>query len=337
MTQHASHPRRHDLGGVRAQDDEAGLADMLDLDAEVLGSYLDEVTEWIGQHVPDVPRTVVDVGAGTGTGSLALARRFSTAEVVAIDTSALLLDRLRAAAREQGLAERLRVVQADLDVAWPEVGAFDVAWAASSLHHVADPDRVLGDIHAALDPGGLLVVVEVDVFPRFLPHDVGLGRPGLEARCHEALAQANWNSHPDWQPHLARAGFDIAEQHTFSIEVSPASPSAGRYAHAFLHRVRAALDGVLAADDLTTLDHLLADDSSDALLRRDLMVRGSRTAWAARRPEPAVAGSLPLHHDASSRGADALGVHPQGTVVWQQPTSPGQARPQDGLEEGRSS
>jgi SAM-dependent methyltransferase len=281
MTQHS-----HDhLGGGQVHHDEAGLADLLDLDAEVLGSYLDEVTEWVGQQAPDVPRTVVDVGAGTGTGSLALARRFGTAAVVAIDRSALMLQRLRAAARGQGLADRLRVVQADLDVAWPELGAVDVVWAASSMHEVADPDRVFRDVYAALNPGGLLVVIEMDALPRFLPDDIGLGRPGLEPRCHEALAQANWNSHPDWRPHLERAGFEIAAQRSFIIEASPAAPTTGRYARAYLRHIRSALDDQMATDDLNTLDHLLADDNPDALLRRrDLAVRGSRTAWAARRP-----------------------------------------------------
>ncbi len=258
---------------------------MLDLDAELLGSYLNEVTEWVGQHAPDVPRTVVDVGAGTGTGSLALARHFSAAEVVAIDRSALMLERLRAAARGQGLADRLRVVQADLDVAWPGVGAVDVAWVASSLLEVADPDRVLRDVYAALNPGSLLVAIEMDDLPRFLPDDIGMGRPGLESRCHEALAQADWNSHPNWRPHLERAGFEIAEQRSFTIEANSATPGTGRYAHAYLHRISSALDGQLASDDLDTLDRLLADDHSDALLRRsDLTVRSSRTAWAARRP-----------------------------------------------------
>lgn len=280
MTQHSHHH-----SGGQVHDHEAGLADLLDLDAEVLGSFLDDVTQWVGQHAGEVPRTVVDVGAGTGTGSLALARRFGTAQMVAIDKSALMLERVQAAARGQGLADRLRVVQADLDVTWPEVGAVDVAWAALSLHEFADPDRVLRDIYAALKPGGLLVVVEMDDLPRLLPEDVGVGRPGLESRCHQAMAQASWNAHPDWRAHLQRAGFEIAEQRGFTIEVNPAPPSTGRYAHAFLSHVRSGLEDRLAGEDLDTLDHLLADDNPDAVLHRgDLTVRGTRTAWAARRP-----------------------------------------------------
>lgn len=280
MTPHLHHQNHLDQ---HAHDHEAGLADLLDLDADVLGSSLDEVTAWAQRHAPDVVRTVVDVGAGTGTGSLALARRFPTAEVVAIDRSAAMLERLRAAALPDGPADRLLVVQADLDVAWPDVATVDVAWASSSMHEVADPDRLFRDIRAALNPGGLLVVVEMDSLPRFLPDDVGRGRTGLEARCHEAVARLGWNAYPDWGPHLEQAGLELAARRSFTTEASPAPPSAGRYAHAYLSRIRSALDGRLAGDDLDTLDRLLGDAPDALLHRRDLTVRGSRTAWAARR------------------------------------------------------
>ena len=279
-----SNQHHHDRHAAQRDDHDAELADLLDLDAEMHGSYLDEVTEWVAQQAAEDARTVVDLGAGTGTGTLALARRFPAAELVAIDSSAPMLERLAAAAHLQGLTERLRVVHADLDVAWPDVGAIDVAWAASSLHHVADPDRVLRDVYAALNPGGLLAVIEMDALPRFLPEYVGQGRPGLEARCHEAMAAASWNSHPNWRPHLEQAGFEIAAQQVFDLEVNPAPPSIERYARAFLSRIRSALADRLASEDLDALDHLLADDDSQAVLRRrDLTLRSTRTAWVARR------------------------------------------------------
>lgn len=258
---------------------------MLDLDAEMLGSLLDEMTDWVRRHGPDATKRVADVGAGTGTGTLALARRFEAAEIVAIDRSPALLDRLRTAAHGAGLADRLRVVSADLDIAWPSLDAVDVAWAASSMHHVADPDRVLRDIHGALNPGGVLAVVEMDALPRFLPDDIGLGRPGLETRCHEAAARAGWNAHPDWRPHLERAGFEPVVQRTFIVEASPAPPAARRYARRQFGAFRVAVEGRSAADDLDVLDRLLSDDRPEALAnRRDLTMRSSRTVWAARRP-----------------------------------------------------
>jgi SAM-dependent methyltransferase len=284
-THHDNHAHRVEHEHEHDPGHEVDLADMLDLDAELFGSYLDDMTAWADKHAREVPHRIVDLGAGTGTGSFALAKRFSQAEIVAIDSSASMLERIEASARRQGLTGRLRVVQADLDVAWPEVGAVDVAWAALSLHHVADPDRLLSDLFAALNPGGLLVVIEMDSLPRFLPDDVGHGRSGLETRLHDAMAQDDWNAHPDWRASLERAGFAMAAQQTFDIVVDPAAPSLERYARLFLSRARSALEDRLTSDDLDTLDHLLADESAHALLRRrDLTLRSSRTAWAARRP-----------------------------------------------------
>ncbi|MBC2638334.1 MULTISPECIES: trans-aconitate 2-methyltransferase [unclassified Rhodococcus (in: high G+C Gram-positive bacteria)] len=279
MAQHSHHHTAH------AHHHGPAWAELLDLDAEVLGSYLQPLTEWAGQHTREIPRRIVDVGAGTGVGTLTLARRFPTAEVIAIDRSEFMLERVRTAALARGLADRVSVVQADLDVAWPAVDAGDVMWAASSLHEVTDPDRVLRDMYGALNPGGLLIVVEMDTLPSLLPDDLGVGRPGLESRCHDALARMNWNSHPNWRSHLEHAGFEIVEERTFVSDATPAPPSTGRYAHAHLCRVRSTLDGQLAADDLSTLDLLLSDDDPQSvLLRTDLVPRGNRTAWAARRP-----------------------------------------------------
>lgn len=278
-------PHSHDRSAAQSHDHEAGLAELLDVDAEVLRSYMNDLTEWVSGYTPDAPRTIIDIGAGTGTGSIALAARFSSAEVLAIDRSTSMLERVQAAAGDRGLAERIRTVQADVDVAWPEVGVVDVAWAASSLHEFADPDRVLRDVYATLNPGGLLVVIEMDTLPRFLPDDIGLGRPGLETRCHEVLAQAGGNAHPNWRPYLERAGFEIVEERRFAIALNPVPPGTERYADVHLRRIRPALTGKLASDDLNTLDQLLDGGNPAALVNRtDLTVVGSRTAWAARRP-----------------------------------------------------
>ncbi|GGG66641.1 hypothetical protein GCM10011374_33510 [Kocuria dechangensis] len=284
MTKH-SHPQLP-TGHDADHGHEEGLAQLLDLDAEVSGSVLEDLTAWAAQLVVAGPHRVVDLGAGTGAGGLALARRFPAAEVLAVDRSTVMLERVRAAARGQGLDGRVHVVHADLDVAWPAVASgVDLVWASSFLHEVADPGAVLGGIRAALRPGGLLVVVEMDALPRFLPGDTGTGLPGLESRCHQALARAGWNAHPDWRPHLERAGFEVLGPRTVSTEAHPAQPATGRFAHAWFSRMRTALQGRLAPEDRAVLDRLLAQDHPEALLnRRDLSIRGSRTAWAARRP-----------------------------------------------------
>jgi SAM-dependent methyltransferase len=274
-----------------AETDSAAMAELLDLDAEVLHSYLSEVIAWVHELAADLPRRrILDLGSGTGTGALALVQSFAGADVIALDISAQLLDHLRNKARALGVADRIRTVQADLDAAWPAIDIVDLVWASSSLHHMADPDRVLTDVFAALHPGGLLAVAEMDSFPRFLPDDLGLGRPGLEARCHAALAEGLAGELPhlgsDWGSRLTKAGFTIEAERTFTIDLTPPLPAAaGRYAQASLRRIRSSLNGRMSADDLAALDTLIDSEGPDSVLRRDdLAVRTTRTVWVTRRP-----------------------------------------------------
>jgi SAM-dependent methyltransferase len=268
------------------------MTEMLDLDAEVLHSYLSEVIAWVHELAAGVPRRILDVGSGTGTGALALAQRFESADVTALDLSAELLGRLKDKARDLGVTDRISTVQVDLDTAWPAIDPVDLAWASSSLHHMTDPDRVLASIFATIGSGGLLAVAELDSFPRFLPHDPGnpddLG--GLEARCHAALAESLASELPhlgsDWGPRLAKAGFAIEAKRTFTIDLTPPlHPSTARYAQLSLRRLRTGLDGRMNPSDLATLDTLIdSDDPSSLLQRDDLTVRATRTVWLARRP-----------------------------------------------------
>ena len=288
MDNHHHGHRDHHSG---AGPDPAAMAEILDLDAEVLHAYLAEVTQWLHTLAADPPvRRILDLGAGTGAGTIALLRRFDAAGATAVDASAPLLHHLQDKVRVLGLADRVRTVEADLDAAWPAVGAVDLVWAANSLHHMAHPDRVLARVLGALRPGGVLVVVELDKFPRFLPHDLGDGRPGLEERCHAALAGGLADDLPhlgsDWGVRLTAAGFAVAAERHFTIDLAPPLPAAtGRYARASLRRMRSGLGGRVAADDLAALDALLDADGPDGLLHRDdLTVRAERTVWVARRP-----------------------------------------------------
>ena len=274
MTDH-QHQHQH-------ADDDA-LAEMLDLDAEVLHEYLAEVLGWLRERATGRTRRILDLGSGSGTGTLAHAERFPEADVVAVDMSAPMLHRIRAKARDRGLTERIHTVQADLDAGWPAVEPVDLVWASASLHHLADPDRVLTEVFATLRPGGLLAVVELASFPHFLPTDLGIGRPGLEDRCHALTGHDVPLLGADWGPGLRKAGFTVEAERPFAIELTPPLPAAtGRYAQAALGRLRTGLGDRLEADDRATLDTLLAHDA--LLSRTDLTVRTTRTVWLAVRP-----------------------------------------------------
>ncbi|MGI5181699.1 class I SAM-dependent methyltransferase [Dactylosporangium sp. CA-152071] len=271
-----NHAHQHDH-----QDLHQDLADILDLDAEVLHEHLTEVMAWVHEQTGDVA-TVLDLGAGTGAGTLALARRFPGATVTAVDVSPQMLQYLRHKAHAAGLADRIRTVEADLDGA-DSTGAdgtkaadADLVWAANSLHHLADPVASLARIRGAIRPGGHLVAFEMDAFPRFLPGDE------LETRCHEAVTAMRAGDMPhlgaDWGPLLRAAGFTVQAQRRFEIDLEPPLPEAtGRYAQTSLRRLRQGLEGKLSPEDLTALEAL----AEVVPTRPDLTVQARRTAWIA--------------------------------------------------------
>jgi len=266
------------------------LPDLLDLDYEVLYSYWSGALGWLRQAAGGGRRRILDLGAGTGTGTIDLAQRFGDAEVIAVDAEEDLLERIRIKALNLGLAERVHTVRADLDADWPGIDGVDVAWASMSLHHLAEPDRVLAELVAAIRSGGLLAVAEFEVQIRFLPDDIGFGRPGLEQRCLDLLQAEHAHTLPelgsDWAPRLARAGFAVLEERPFRIEQNPShSPPAIDYAWGWLDRLRSGLADRLSQDDLDALTILLDGDGPESLRRRDdLEIRGCRTVTLVRRP-----------------------------------------------------
>ncbi|MEU9420943.1 class I SAM-dependent methyltransferase [Streptomyces sp. NPDC048272] len=297
MTHH-SHPhgqaahdhaptRDHDQASTHDHDRDHDQAEILDLDADVLAEHLASIAAWL--PVTTAPRHIVDLGCGTGAGTLALLERFPDAQVTAVDSSAAHLRRLVEKARAGGVEGRVHTVQADLDTSRPDLDRPDLVWASASLHHLADPRRTLRQVHDALAPGGLLAVVELAGFPRFLPADAPEDRPGLEERCHAASERRHGNHLPhrgaDWGPMLTAAGFDVEAERTLTVNIE-ASPSnaVGRYALSSLRRVRAAVTDTLSPEDLAALDRLLDTTGAHGILHRpDLAVRTRRTVWAARR------------------------------------------------------
>ena len=228
---------------------------------------------------------LLDLGAGTGTGALGLAERFPRAEVIAVDVEPGSLARLRDKARARGLAGRVRTVAADLDAGWPDLGPLDLTWASMSLHHLAEPGRVLADALAATRPGGLIAAAEFAEPLRFLrPAAVPAG---FEDRLLDRLGRAHAEALPTlgsaWAPRLAAAGWEVAGEREFPVDLDPpAHPRAAEYARAWFARLSEGLADQLEPADQATLTALLAGDGP--LSPADLRIRGTRTVTLARRP-----------------------------------------------------
>ncbi len=279
---HSAHSHGVDPHGADSQGAHSHLAEMLDLDAEVLHEYHREVITWVGSLVTDRPR-IVDLGAGTGTGSTALARHLPAAEITAVDMDEAMLEHLRERVAALGLADRIRAVRADLDQPWPELGPADVVWASASMHHMADPADAVRQAFATLRPGGLFAITELESFPRFFADPAAAA---LEDRCHAVLdarrAEAGLHMHEDWGARLTAAGFAIEAARQFDIELRPPLPAATtRYAQVSVERMRHGLEGRIGAEDMAALGQLVADLDGG---RADLTVRTTRMVWLARRP-----------------------------------------------------
>ncbi|MFD7659702.1 class I SAM-dependent methyltransferase [Actinosynnema sp. NPDC059797] len=267
---------------------DGGQAEILDLDAEVLAEHTASITAWL--PLKSEPRQVVDLGCGTGAGTFALLERFPEAHVTAVDSSTGHLHLLRERACARGVEGRVQTVQADLDADhWPDLGRPDLVWASASMHHLADPDRALRNVHDLLAPGGLFAVVELAGLPRFLPAHAPADRPGLEERAHAAADRFHAEHVPhrgaDWGPMLTAAGFTVEAERTITVDIGgERSAAIGRYAHGVLQRIRGVAAPALVPEDLAALDELLDPTSPNGLLHReDLAVRTERTVWAARR------------------------------------------------------
>jgi release factor glutamine methyltransferase len=124
------------------------------------------------------PRTVLDVGTGSGAIALAVADELPGCEVMATDTSAAALEVARANAERLGLAQRVEFVEGTLP---PEPGEFDLVLA--NLPYVSEaewgglePEVTEWEPREALlaGPHGL------GAFRRLLESKLGARRLGLE-------------------------------------------------------------------------------------------------------------------------------------------------------------
>jgi malonyl-CoA O-methyltransferase len=97
------------------------------------------------------PRLVLDLGAGTGEGARALARRWPRARVVALDVAPGML---RAMATRQSWRRRFDRVQADAERLPLATGRVDLAYAGLVLHWATELDRLLAEVRRVLAPRG---------------------------------------------------------------------------------------------------------------------------------------------------------------------------------------
>ena len=143
---------------------------------------------------------VLDVGCGTGSLAVMIARQHPGASVVAIDPDARALARARRKASRAGASVRFDQGFADA-LSYPD-GAFDRVLSSFVYHHVPDGEKpgMLREIRRVLAPGGRMCLLD------FAGSDAG-GEGSLARRLHSSRLLAD-NAEQRMVARLRQAGFE---------------------------------------------------------------------------------------------------------------------------------
>ncbi|QDI67971.1 SAM-dependent methyltransferase [Streptomyces calvus] len=286
------HTHGHDHGDI----DWAEMAPLLEAEAELFTPLYERALGWLAKEVTE-PGLVVDAGSGPGVISCLFAETFPGARIVAVDGSEPLLERARARAARKGVADRFGTLAGELPGALGELDyPADLLWASRSVHHLGDQGAALAACAERLASGGTLAVMEGGLPVRFLPRDIGFGRPGLQARIDVALEDrfsrmraelpGSVAQVEDWPALLASAGLHHARSRTFLLDLpAPVTDRTRAYVVTALTRIREGVAEDLDADDRATVDRLLDPaDPASVHHRPDVFVLAAHTVHTAVRP-----------------------------------------------------
>lgn len=223
--------------------------------------------EWaaVKTMIPDGVRSAVDIGAGQGVSSAALALAGIQVTAVEPDPSALVgrgaIDDLA-----RVLQLPIRAVEGTAEAIPATDGAFDFALARQVLHHASDLTAACLEIYRVLRPGGVFLAIRDHVVSH---HD---DRPRFFAAhpLHRFYGGENAYREDEYLAAMRAAGFGIVRMlRSFDSVVNFAPHSRVSLRGALVDRVR----GVpLAAPMLSAL--LRSDAAYDALL--EIMSRCDR-------------------------------------------------------------
>jgi len=104
------------------------------------------------------PMVIADLGAGEGTFALLLAERAK--KVIAVDTSARMIE----VARDEALRHGVKNVEyrlGDMEEVPIGDGEVDLVFFSQSLHHALHPERAVQEAWRILAPGGRIVVLDL--------------------------------------------------------------------------------------------------------------------------------------------------------------------------------
>jgi ubiquinone/menaquinone biosynthesis C-methylase UbiE/DNA-binding transcriptional ArsR family regulator len=104
------------------------------------------------------PMVIADLGAGEGAFALLLAER--AVKVIAVDTSAKMIEVGREQAQRHGV-KNVEYRLGDMEELPIDDAAVDLVFFSQSLHHALHPERAVQEASRILKPGGRIVVLDL--------------------------------------------------------------------------------------------------------------------------------------------------------------------------------
>jgi ubiquinone/menaquinone biosynthesis C-methylase UbiE len=118
------------------------------------------VADAIRSAVPLKPdMTALEYGCGTGLLSFALQNEFKS--ITMVDTSQGMLEVLSEKIQAAGVTN-MHPLRLDLTTEPPPDSHYGIIYSLMALHHIANVDRALAQFHEMLDPGGHLVISDLE-------------------------------------------------------------------------------------------------------------------------------------------------------------------------------
>ena len=109
------------------------------------------------RELPQSP-AIIDLGCGVGGQTLLLAE-LAAGSIVAIDSHAPSIERLKAALVDRGLSQRVSALLADMAHPQQPLGTFDLVWSEGALYNIG-LRNALRVCHGLLRPGGYLAFTD---------------------------------------------------------------------------------------------------------------------------------------------------------------------------------
>ena len=143
--------------GQRRFDEWASTYDQSALQKRCFEPLHELTLEEAGRADPS-PKSIIDLGCGTGLLLKRAGTVFPGAELIGVDVSAEMIDAARAAALPEQHARFLRASAEALPL--PDA-SFDIALSTASFHHWSDQRGGLVEVARVLRPGGVFVLTDI--------------------------------------------------------------------------------------------------------------------------------------------------------------------------------